>query len=167
MHCLYLSLPRQDVQSIFALDEPHKKDYKALEPGTSRDLVRAELPLQMKPLTYGSRALDLCTVPPMRDLKINKLRAEFGICELHLKCELCLHERKVAPHLLATLCGWDARLEDVERRMRCSVCRQKKCTARAVPLTTPRGYKSHQWPKARVTDYKLHVLCVADSLTDS
>lgn len=26
-----------------ALDEPHKKDYKVLQPGTSRDLVRAEL----------------------------------------------------------------------------------------------------------------------------
>lgn len=26
-----------------ALDEPHKKDYRVLDPGTSRDLVRAEL----------------------------------------------------------------------------------------------------------------------------
>ncbi len=26
-----------------ALDEPHKKDYRVLQPGTSRDLVRAEL----------------------------------------------------------------------------------------------------------------------------
>jgi hypothetical protein len=81
--------------------------------------------------------------PRVRDLKINKLSDEFGQYELHLKCESCLHERKTVPHTLAKLCGWDARLEDVAQRMRCSICGKKKCSARAIAMTTPRGYKSH------------------------
>jgi hypothetical protein len=81
--------------------------------------------------------------PRMRDLEIKLLRDEFGQYELYLKCESCLHERRTTPHMLAKLCGWDARLEDVVRRMRCSICGKKNCTARAVTLVTPRGYKSH------------------------
>jgi hypothetical protein len=79
----------------------------------------------------------------MRDLDIKLLRDEFGQYDLCLKCESCLHERRASPHTLAKLCGWDARLGDAVRRMRCSICGKKKCTVRAVPLTTPRGYKSH------------------------
>jgi hypothetical protein len=79
----------------------------------------------------------------MRDLKIKKLSDEFGQYVLILKCGSCLHERHTTPHLLANLCGWDASLEDVARRMRCSVCGKKQCPARAIPPTAPRGYKSH------------------------
>jgi hypothetical protein len=79
----------------------------------------------------------------MRDLEIKKLSDEFGQYTLILKCGSCLRERHCTPHLLAKLCGWDTKLEDVARRMRCSVCGKKKCTARAVPMTPPRGYKSH------------------------
>jgi hypothetical protein len=78
----------------------------------------------------------------MRDLKITKLGDEFGQYELILKCGSCLRERHTTPHLLANICGWDAKLEDVARRMRCSVCGAKKCTARALPVTVPRGYKT-------------------------
>ena len=86
----------------------------------------------------------ISTIPPMgKDFHIEKLADEFGQYELHLKCESCLHERRTTPHLLANLCGWDAKLVEVARRLRCSVCGQKKCTARAVPVTPPRGYKSH------------------------
>jgi hypothetical protein len=77
-----------------------------------------------------------------RDFHVEKLSDEFGQYELWLKCESCLHERRASPHTLAKLCGWDARLENVMRRMRCSICGKKKCTARAVPITVPRGYKS-------------------------
>jgi hypothetical protein len=79
----------------------------------------------------------------MRDLVITKLSDEFGQYTLVLKCECCLRERHTTPHLLAKLCGWDAKLDDVARRMRCSVCGAKKCTARAVAMTPPRGYKNH------------------------
>jgi hypothetical protein len=51
----------------------------------------------------------------------------------------CLRERHKTPHMLANICGWDARLTDVARRMRCSTCRAEACSARAVPVTVPRG----------------------------
>ena len=79
----------------------------------------------------------------MRDLVITKLSDEFGQYTLVLSCGSCLRERRCTPDLLAKLCGWDAKLDDVARRMRCSVCGAKKCTARAVAMTPPRGYKSH------------------------
>jgi len=79
----------------------------------------------------------------MLDFHVTKLSDEFGQYVLYLKCESCLHERRTTPNVLAALCGWDARLDDVARRMRCSICHKKKCTARAVPVTVPRGYKSH------------------------
>jgi hypothetical protein len=78
-----------------------------------------------------------------RDLKVERLSDEFGQYELILKCESCLREWHTTPHMVANICGWDARLADVARRMRCSVCGKKKCAARAVPLTKPRGYTSH------------------------
>ena len=78
-----------------------------------------------------------------KDFHVEKLADEFGQYVLYLKCESCLHERRTTPHLLAKLCGWDAKLADVARRLRCSVCGKRKCVARAVPMTPPRGYKSH------------------------
>jgi len=78
-----------------------------------------------------------------RDPVITKLNDEFGHYTLILKCESCLRERHTTPHLLANICGWDAKLEDVVKRMRCSTCGAKRCSARAVPVTAPRGYKAH------------------------
>jgi hypothetical protein len=78
----------------------------------------------------------------MRDLKVENLCDEFGQYLIYLCCE-CGHERRCYPRTLAAVAGWDARLDDVAHRMRCSKCNTKKCTARAAPLTTPRGYKSH------------------------
>ena len=43
---------------------------------------------------------------------------------------------------LARLCGWDAKLADVEKRMRCSICGKKQCTLRAFPPRKPREYSS-------------------------
>jgi hypothetical protein len=48
------------------------------------------------------------------------------------------HTCRCSPHTLAAFAGWDARLDDVVRRLRCSKCHEKRCTARAVPMTTPR-----------------------------
>jgi hypothetical protein len=74
---------------------------------------------------------------------VEKLSDEFGQYLLILKCGSCLRERRTTPNLIAHICGWDARLVDVARRMRCSTCSAKQCSARAVPVTVPRGYKSH------------------------
>jgi hypothetical protein len=38
--------------------------------------------------------------------------------------------------------GWDAKLSDVAKRLRCSKCGKKQCTLRAFPPTEPRGYTS-------------------------
>jgi hypothetical protein len=78
----------------------------------------------------------------MRDLVIDKLDDQFGQYVIYLRC-VCGHIRRCHPHTLAAFAGWDARLDDVVRRMRCSKCNQKKCTARAVAMAAPRGYKSH------------------------
>jgi hypothetical protein len=47
------------------------------------------------------------------------------------------------PHTLAGFAGWDAKLQDVVRRLRCSKCDKKRCTARTFALTKPRDYKNH------------------------
>ena len=72
--------------------------------------------------------------------RVEKLSDEFGQYTLVLKCGQCGHERKAEPHTLGRLCGWDARLEDVAKRMRCSQCGKKRCTLRAFPPKKPRGY---------------------------
>jgi hypothetical protein len=74
-----------------------------------------------------------------REFKVEKLSDEFGQYTLILKCESCLRERRTTPHMVANMCGWGARLEEVARRMRCATCGAKKCAVRAVPVTVPRG----------------------------
>jgi ribosomal protein S14 len=75
-----------------------------------------------------------------RDFQIDKLSDEYGQYSLILRCSECGHERIAEPHTLGRLCGWDSRLQDVAKRMRCSKCGMKRCTARAIPLQKPRGY---------------------------
>jgi hypothetical protein len=77
-----------------------------------------------------------------RDFHIDKLSDEFGQYTLILKCAECGHERTTQPTTLGRLCGWNARLSEVAKRMRCSKCNKKNCTLRAVPPRKPRGYKS-------------------------
>jgi hypothetical protein len=76
-----------------------------------------------------------------REFQIDKLSDEFGQYVLVLSCAECGHERTSDPQVLGRLCGWDARLADVAKRMRCSKCGKKKCALRAVPPRKPRGYK--------------------------
>ena len=71
---------------------------------------------------------------------VDKLSDEFGQYTLVLKCAECGHERKAEPLMLGRLCGWDARLQDVAKRMRCSKCGKKRCTLKAFPPKRPRGY---------------------------
>jgi len=74
--------------------------------------------------------------------RIEKLSDEFGQYSLVLTCGACRYERKADPHVLGRLCGWDARLEDVAKRLRCSKCGKKACSMRAIPTSKPRGYSS-------------------------
>ena len=79
-----------------------------------------------------------------RDLKVEKLSDEFGQYDLLLKCEGCGHERRADPQTLAKICGWEARLEEVAKKLRCSKCGERRCRARALLLlTAPRGYRNH------------------------
>jgi hypothetical protein len=79
-------------------------------------------------------------MPPA--FRIERLSDEFGQYTLVLTCGECRHERKADPQLLGRLCGWDARLDDIAMRLRCSKCGKKACTIRAIPPHKPRGYSS-------------------------
>ena len=74
--------------------------------------------------------------------QVDKLSDEFGQYTLVLTCGKCGHERTAQPHTLGRLCGWDAKLEEVVRRLRCSKCGAKQCSWRAFPPRKPRGYTS-------------------------
>jgi hypothetical protein len=73
-----------------------------------------------------------------RDLRIEKLSDEFGQYEILLTCR-CGHTRRVFPRTLAGIAGWDARMVDVVKRLRCAKCGERGCEAKAVPLVAPRG----------------------------
>jgi hypothetical protein len=79
----------------------------------------------------------------VRELKIETLSDEFGQYIIYLTCT-CGHIRRCSPHTFAALAGWDAKLEDVVRRLRCSKCNQKKCSARTVEPTKPRGLRDER-----------------------
>jgi hypothetical protein len=80
--------------------------------------------------------------PMWRDFKIEKLSDEFGQYSILISCA-CGHTRRCDPRTLAAIVGWDARLEEVAKRMRCSKCRARACELKALALTKPRGYTSH------------------------
>jgi len=91
--------------------------------------------------------MDTCAVIGQKsrvapELKILKLSDEFGQYTLVLQCSACGHERHAQPHALARLCGWDASIEQVTRRLRCSKCGKKQCSWRAYPPSKPRGHSS-------------------------
>jgi len=89
----------------------------------------------------GRRRWQAATIRAMSaGFHIDKLSDEFGQYTLVLKCAECGHERKAEPLTLGRLCGWDARLADVAKRMRCSKCGKKRCTLKAFPPKKPRGY---------------------------
>jgi hypothetical protein len=66
----------------------------------------------------------------------HKLSDEFAQYTLVLKCSYCGHERTADPQILGRLYGWDSRLEDVAKQMRCPKCGKKQCTPR--PCTRKR-----------------------------
>jgi hypothetical protein len=79
----------------------------------------------------------------MKPLKVDKLSDEFGQYEILLKCGSCDHARKCYPNTLAAFAGWDARLDDVVKRLRCTKCDERRCTASVFRPATPRGWTKH------------------------
>jgi rRNA maturation protein Nop10 len=73
-------------------------------------------------------------MPPFH---VEKLSDEFGQYTLILNCPACGYERVAAPKILGQLCGWDTRLDEVAKRLRCSKCGKKQCTVRAMPAQKP------------------------------
>jgi hypothetical protein len=94
-----------------------------------------------------SHWMDACTscsrqspsmMPPRPPLTVVKLSDHFGQYVLTLKCE-CGHTRTAQPQTLAGLMGWDALLADVVKRLRCSKCGRRGCTATVRPETKRDG----------------------------
>jgi hypothetical protein len=79
----------------------------------------------------------------MRDLKVDKLSDEFGQYVILLECP-CGHTRRCNPSTFAAFAGWDARLDDVVKRLRCSKCNLRRCKARALPQQKPRGLRDQR-----------------------
>jgi hypothetical protein len=77
-------------------------------------------------------------IPPRPPLNIVKLSDNFGQYVLTLKCE-CGHTRTAQPQTLAALAGWDALLADVVKRLRCSHCGKRQCSATVRPETKRDG----------------------------
>lgn len=64
-----------------------------------------------------------------RDLQVEKLSDDFGQYLIYLECE-CGYVRRCNPSTLAAFAGWEARLDDVVKRVRCTKCHARTCTAR-------------------------------------
>ena len=77
-------------------------------------------------------------MPPRPPLTIKKLSDNFGQYVLTLKCA-CGHARTARPSTLAALAGWDAVLDVIVKRMRCSRCGKRQCTASVWPETKRDG----------------------------
>ena len=75
-------------------------------------------------------------MPRRPPLTVVKLSDHFGQYVLLLKCP-CGHTRTAQPQTLAALARWDALLEDVVKRLRCSHCGRRRCSA-TVRLETKR-----------------------------
>ncbi len=77
-----------------------------------------------------------------RALRVQKLSDEFGQYILIVKCQACGHQRNAAPRTFGKVFGWDARLDEVARKLRCSKCGKKAGALKAVQPAKPRGYSS-------------------------
>ena len=75
---------------------------------------------------------------------IRKLSDHFGQFDIVLVCGACGHRRETEPITLARRCRVpnDSLIEDVVKRLKCSKCGLKKCSATATLPTRPRGYSS-------------------------
>ncbi len=79
----------------------------------------------------------------MKPLVIDKLSDHFGQYEILLKCNACNHTRRCFPSTLAAFAGWDTQLDDIVKRLRCTRCNEKQCTAAVHRLVAPRKRDTH------------------------
>ena len=77
-------------------------------------------------------------IPPRQTPKIERLSDNFGQYVITLVCS-CGHTRRASPRTLAEIAGWDAKLEEVVKRMRCSRCGKRSCHASVRPETKRDG----------------------------
>jgi hypothetical protein len=71
---------------------------------------------------------------------IKKLSDRFADYDLSIKCKKCGHVRVTDPHALAKILGWEATLETVAARLRCSRCHSRgQSELSAQPQRRPRG----------------------------
>jgi hypothetical protein len=71
---------------------------------------------------------------------IKKLSDRFADYDLRIRGRKCGHERIAEPHALAKLLGWEATLEKVAARLRCSKCNSHgECELTAQAQRKPRG----------------------------
>jgi hypothetical protein len=71
--------------------------------------------------------------------QVTKLSDRFGDYMLVITCRKCKHGRRTEPRALAKLLGWDASLERVAARLRCSNCGAKDCQLTTESIPRPRG----------------------------
>ena len=74
----------------------------------------------------------------MGDLQVVRLSDHFGQYVVLLKCR-CGHSRECYPKTLAGFAGWDAKLADLVRRLRCSRCGARGATARVIERVVDRS----------------------------
>ncbi len=67
-------------------------------------------------------------IPPRPPLTVVRLSDHFGQYVVVIQCP-CGHARQASPKTFAAVAGWDALLADVVKRLRCSKCGGRKCTA--------------------------------------
>ncbi len=77
-------------------------------------------------------------MPPRPPLTIVKLSDNGGQYVLTLKCT-CGHIRTARPETLAGFAGWEAELDSVVKRLRCSKCGKRRCTFDVRPETKRDG----------------------------
>jgi hypothetical protein len=71
-------------------------------------------------------------MPPRKPPTVLKLSDHGGQYVLTIKCS-CGHTRTAQPQTLAGIAGWDATLESVMKRLRCSRCGARKCSVAVRP----------------------------------
>jgi hypothetical protein len=68
-----------------------------------------------------------------------KLRDRFADYDHSIKCRKCGHVRVTEPHALAKILGWEATIESVAPRLRCSKCHARgQCELTAQAQRRPR-----------------------------
>jgi len=91
-------------------------EWPLYSPADARSCISGVRPLQNGPV-----------IPPRPPPEIDRLGDNFGQYVITLKCA-CEHARRAQPATLAAFAGWEARLVDVVRRMRCSKCGERRCS---------------------------------------